>query len=312
MNPSIDPIIPPRVRPGDTVAVIAPAGPVPGDRLRAGLAILSSRYKVRVADDILRADGYLAGEDRRRADELMAALADPDVRAVIGARGGYGVMRLLPLLDPAVLAADPKPIVGFSDLTALLAFAARAGVRGVHGPVVAQLGELPAEDQAWLFDTLERTTPLGPLPAPRHLGAGPLDLAGRIEGRLVGGNLALMAHLAGTPWALDLRGALVLVEEVGERPYAIDRYLTRLALAGAFDGARAAAIGDLTRCEEKTMAGSPDAFAVVGERLAAAGLPALAGLAIGHGVRNLAVPFGGHAALDLIGGRLELLDAAVA
>src|SRR5688572_18284548 len=105
--------IPPRVRAGDTVAVVAPAGPVPADRLREGLAVVERRYRVRIAADVLRAEGYLAGDDARRAEELMTALADPDVRAVLVARGGYGLMRILPLLDPAVVARDPKPIVGF-------------------------------------------------------------------------------------------------------------------------------------------------------------------------------------------------------
>lgn len=308
--------IPPRLRAGDTVAVVAPAGPVPGDRLRAGLDLVAGRYRVKVADDILRSDGYLAGDDERRADELMGALADPDVRAVIAARGGYGILRLLPRLDPAVLRADPKPIVGFSDVTALLAWAARAGVRGVHGPVLAQLAELPPGDQAWFFDRLERPVAPEPIAAPRRLGAWAAALAPEpsdaVEGTLVGGNLALVAHLAGTPWAIEPRGALFLLEDVGERPYAIDRYLTRLALAGALDGARGAVLGDFTRCEEKIMASSPDAFAVLDERLRAAGLPALGGLPVGHGARNLALPYGARAVLDPVAGRLEVLDAAVA
>jgi muramoyltetrapeptide carboxypeptidase len=311
----IEPVRPPRLRPGDTVAVVVPAGPVPEDRLRAGLAVLGARYRLRVADDILRADGYLAGDDARRAGELMAALGDPDVRAVFCARGGYGAMRILPLLDPAVLRADPKPIVGFSDITALLAWALRAaGVCGVHGPVVAQLGELPPGDVAALFALLEGAAPAGPIAAPLRLGTAATASGGRgrIEGRLVGGNLALIAGLLGTPWAIEPDGALYLIEDVGERPYAIDRYLTHIALAGGFAGVRGAAIGDLTRCDERSIAGSADAISVVGERLAAAGLPGLGGLPVGHGARNLALPFGGRAALDLDAGALELVDAAVA
>jgi muramoyltetrapeptide carboxypeptidase len=304
---SIESTIPPRLRPGDTVAVVAPAGPVPGDRLRRGLEILESRYRVRVAHDVLRTTGYLAGGDDRRAAELAGALADPDVRAVFVARGGYGIFRVLPFLDPAVVRRDPKVIVGFSDATALLAWAARAGVRGVHGPVVAQLGELPASDHAALFDLLERPSPPPPLASERAAGAGS---ARSIEGRLVGGNLCMVAHLVGTPWAIDTDGALLLLEEVGERPYAIDRYLTRLHLAGALLGVRGLAIGDLVRCEERVMIDSPAADVVVDERARAFGLPALAGLPVGHGARNRAVPIGARAVLDT--GRLELLEPAVA
>ncbi|HLU65721.1 MAG TPA: LD-carboxypeptidase [Kofleriaceae bacterium] len=304
-------VVPPRVRAGDTVAIVAPASPVPPDRLRAGLDRLGDRYRLRVADDIGRASGFLAGSDSRRAEELDAALRDPDVRAVIMARGGYGVHRLLEHLDPGALRADPKPLVGFSDGTALLAWAERAGVRGVHGPVVVQLPRLPAEQVAWLFDLLEGRAALG-AGAPLATGLVPVGAPGRgrVEGPLRGGNLTLLSHLVGTPWQPDLAGALLLLEEVDEKPYAIDRYLTHMALAGALAGAAGALIGDLTAC---TDAKYPDVSGedAVAERLRGAGLPALAGAPVGHGARNLALPYGARCALDLDAGTLELLEPAV-
>jgi len=284
---------------------------VPAERLRAGIDRLGGRYRIRMADDVTRRAGYLAGSDERRADELNGLIADPDVRAVLCARGGYGIMRILDRLDADALRRDPKPIVGFSDATALLFWALRAaGLRSVHGPVVAQLADLPPEDAAWLIDRLEGR-PAGALRDLQRTGA---PGGGRVEGRLVGGNLTLLSNLVGTPYALDLDGAVVFLEEVGERPYAIDRYLTRLGVAGALRGVAAALVGSLTRCEEKS--GSPhprpDAGEVLDERLRAFTIPGLVGAPIGHGERNLALPFGGLCAVDLEGGTAELLEPATA
>jgi muramoyltetrapeptide carboxypeptidase len=302
--------LPPRLRPGDTVGIAAPASPVPVDRLRAGIDRLGGRYRIRVAEDVVRATGYLAGSDERRAEELNGLLRDPDVRAILLARGGYGIFRLLDGLDADALRRDPKPIVGFSDGTALLAWALReAGLRGIHGPVVAQLGDLPVEDTAWLVDLLEGRGAGG-----RIEGLAPVGLpgSGRIEGPLLGGNLTLLAHMVGTPWAPPLAGAVLFIEEQGERPYAIDRYLTRMALAGATTGARAAVIGSLTRCIERVNPEHPTADEVIDERLRALGIPGVRGAPFGHGDRNLALPFGGRAAVDLEAGVVELLEPAAA
>ena len=308
--------VPPRLRPGDTVAIVAPASPVPADQVRAGLDRLGERYHLRVADDLYRSDpaaGYLAGSDERRADELNQCFRDPDVRAVVLARGGYGILRLLDRLDAAALRADPKPIVGFSDATALLSWADRiAGVRGVHGPVVKQMRRLPPEQITWLFDLLEGRADLA---APVAAGLSPVGAArtGRIEGPLRGGNLTLLSHLVGTPWAVEPAGAIMLIEDVTERPYALDRYLTHLTLAGALRGAAGALVGDFTdiRPDDLGLSGQVSPGDVVSERLAAAGVAGLAGAPIGHGARNLAVPFGARAALDVDAGELWLLEPAV-
>ncbi len=290
----------------------APSGPVPEQRLRRGVELLAERYRVRWDDPgLLARTGYLAGDDARRADELNRALRDPDVRAVLVARGGYGVMRILSRLDADALRRDPKLIVGFSDITALLGWAlARAGVRGIHGPVVAQLGRLEAGDRAQLFERMESPTPAGRL----AVALSPLGARGRgrIEGRLVGGNLCMLSHLVGTPYQVDWGRATVFVEDVGERPYAVDRYLTRLQLAGAMDGVPALLCGDFDRCEETVNSGHPDVWQVIDERLSAWGLAGLRGLPVGHGDRNLALPFGARCAVDLDRGQIELLEAAVA
>lgn len=278
--------------------------------MRPGIDRLGGRYRLRMADDIGRARGFLAGDDERRADELNRALRDPDVRGIIMARGGYGIMRILADLDAAALAADPKPIVGFSDGTALLSWAYQiAGVCGIHGPVVSQLGALPEADAAWLLDMLEGKTPTG---EPIMTGLRPCGAASSapIEGPLIGGNLCLVSHLAKTPWAAEIAGAIVLIEEVDEKPYAIDRFFTHLLAAGALAGASGALLGDFTACIDPRY---PDATwrDVVDERLRAAGLVGLADAPIGHGTRNLAVPFGGRVTVDPQRGAIELIDPAV-
>jgi muramoyltetrapeptide carboxypeptidase len=320
--PRLPAAIPAALRDGDVVGVCAPAGRPPVDRFRRGLDRLSERFELRlgpVAEAALRGDprptaspAFLAADDRARAAELNALLADSDVRAVFAARGGYGVMRILPDLDPGPLVADPRPIVGFSDLTALLAWAELHGVRGVHGPVITQLGELPADDWAWLHRVLTSTAPIGRLPW--TLGGAREGAPAEVRGRLVPANLTLAAALVGTPWQLDTADAILVVEEVGEAPYAIDRDLTQLGLAGALDRVRAAIVGDLTRCVEPTVGGDDDpapARAVVLERLARWRIPTLTGAPVGHGQTNAALPFGAPAIVDLAEGVVEILAAAV-
>lgn len=308
---------PPRIRRGETLGICAPSGPIRPERFERGIARLGDAFAVRVAPSVLapRAPAlpsYLAASDDARADELNALLRDPDVRAILCARGGYGLMRILDRLDGDALRRDPKPIIGFSDATALLSWAHAHGVRGVHGPMVVQLGDLDAAEAAYLVDLISdaRAPGLRPWRLEAH-GSGTR------RGPLVAGNLTLVSLLAGTRWQLPLAGAIALLEEVGERPYAIDRYLTQLSLLGALGAASALVVGDLTRCEDaQPPAGGSDppdaALRVVRERALAVGLPVAAGAPVGHGARNEAVPFGADAILDLDGGTLEIVDAAVA
>lgn len=300
-------IRPPRLAPGDPVRVIAPSGPVPREAFTAGIEVLRARYEVRYDDGVFAREGYLAGPDERRLSELTAALADPDARAIVMARGGYGLMRLLPFVDPGALAARPRPIVGFSDGTALLAFAARAGVASIHGPVVTQLGNLPAGDQRALFERLET-------PGPSLLLDG-LDgvIPGRVRGPLIGGNLEVFSRLVGTPYLPDVSGAILFFEDLGERPYRIDRLLTHLDLAGVFGVVAGVVVGDFSGCREPepTRADSPTAEEVLVDRLGRLPVPVALGGAFGHGTRNRALPYGTLCELDTATGTLTALEGAV-
>ena len=309
-------ILPPRLVPGQTIGIIAPAGPVANrEKLQRGIDRLGGRFAIRLAGSLTgerAADlpSYLAASDDQRAEELDAMLGDPDVRAIVLARGGYGLMRILPRLDPDRLRRDPKPIVGFSDATALLAWAHAAGVRGIHGPMILQLADLSAGDVEQLVTLL--TEPRAPGPRPWSLIA---HGSGTIRGPLVPSNVTLASMLVGTAWPLPLAGAIAMFEEVGEKPYELDRYLTQLALTGALGQIAALVVGDLTRCVDPNPplgVDPPDAaLRVLLERAATAGKPSAVGAPIGHGDRNEAVPFGAASELDLDRGILSIQEPAV-
>lgn len=300
-------IRPPRLRPGDLIRVVAPSGPVPRDGFLAGVERLAARYDVRYDDGLFARQGYLAGDDERRLTELRDALLDPAARAVIMARGGYGLGRILPFLDPEWLRSRPIPLVGFSDGTTLLAYAARAGVIAVHGPVVTQLGGLPEADALGLIRLLEEPNP-GPL-LDEMEGLVP----GRARGRLMGGNLEVFSRLLGTPFLPDVSDAILLIEDLGERPYRVDRLLTHLDLAGVFSAVQGVVVGDFAGClePEATRANSPTAAQVIEERLGRLAIPVVTGASVGHGSRNVAVPLGAMVELDALNGTLTALEGAV-
>lgn len=286
----------PRLRAGERIAVVAPAGPFDHAAFSAGVARLSERYEVRHAATITAREGFFAGSDARRLQELRDALTDDAVSAIVAVRGGYGSARLLPALDPALLSRRPKLLVGFSDITALHALWARAQVGSLHGPMVAALGRgSDAQLQRW-FDAVEGTPPA------RVTGLQTLA-PGRAEGRLLGGNLAVLCALLPTPFAPPLRGAVLFLEDVGERPYRIDRMLTTLEHAGVLSQVAGVVLGHFTEA-----APGPDGTAVetvLARRLADLGIPVAAGLPAGHVDDNLPLPLGRQVVLDAGAGTLD-------
>jgi muramoyltetrapeptide carboxypeptidase len=256
---------------------------------------------------LFRATGFTAGPDQARLAELEAALLDPEARAVIMGRGGYGLLRILAAIDPGLLRRAAKPIVGFSDGTLLLAQAARAGLASIHGPVVTQLGRLGPEDHDALFAALEQ-------PEGRRLCSG-LDalVPGHAKGPLLGGNLEVFSRMLGTPYLPDLRGAILFFEDVGERPYRLDRLLTQLELAGVFQAAAGVVAGEFIGCDEPASSKleSPLASEVLRERLGRLRIPVVLGAPAGHGRRNRALPYGTCVELDADAGTLTALEGAV-
>ena len=290
----------PALRPGDPVTVVAPSSSFDRASFEAGLEVIGRRYEVRYDPGLLTRHRYLAGSDARRLDELRRGLADTGSRAVFCARGGYGMMRLLAGLEGIALAA--KPVVGFSDIVALHQLLQRHGLVSIHGPVLTQLGRLDASAATRLFELLESTAPAAALTGTETY------VEGTAEGPLLGGNLAVLTRLLGTPYLAPLEGAVLLLEDVGERPYRLDRMWTHLALAGVFRQVRGIVLGEFIGCEEKNADFS--SAEVLRELAADTGLPCAAGFPIGHGEHNEAVPLGTRVRLDAANRRLTFLESA--
>ncbi|MGC8519736.1 MAG: S66 peptidase family protein [Steroidobacteraceae bacterium] len=288
------------LRRGARVAVVAPAGPFEREALQAGLAVLEQRYAVCLAPELFARQRYLAGSDAQRLAQLTSAVADPDIEAVFCARGGYGSMRLLPALEDLI--PGPKPLVGFSDITALHAWLQRNGRISVHGPVLTQLGKLDPHTQRRLFALLEDAAPAAPLLATDTY------VPGAAEGPLLGGTLAVFSRLLGTPYLPPLEGAVLLLEDVGEQPYRLDRMWTHLALAGVFRQVRGIVLGAFSGCEPRDA--DYTSAQVLRDLAAETGLPCAAGFPIGHGERNEPVPLGVWVRLDATARTLTFLHGA--
>jgi muramoyltetrapeptide carboxypeptidase len=293
------------VRPGDTVAIVAPAGPFDKAALEAGLAIISERYRVRYDEHIHSRVRYLAGDDNRRFAELTAALMSPDIKAVFCARGGYGTMRLLPRLASWTTEEriPAKPLVGFSDITALHQWLQSNGIASIHAPVLTQLGRVPAASPKRLFALLESTGPAEPL-----VGTDTY-VGGTVEGPLLGGNLSVFTRLLGTPFMPPLDGAILLLEDHSEQPYRLDRMWTHLELAGVFRKIRGIVLGQFISCEPRD--GGFTAADVLRDLAAATGVPCASGFPIGHADINEPVPLGARVRLDADEARLTFLEPAV-
>lgn len=300
----------PALRPGDRVAVTAPSGPVlRPDRLEAGVAVLAGwGLEPVLAPHVRAVRGHLAGRDADRAADLDAAFADPAVRGIFAVRGGYGLTRLLDRLDWAALARDPKLLVGFSDVTALLLAAwSRLRLVTVHGPFAGRLHTLQ-RDAADHLHRLMFDGWAGEVPG---ASATVTVTGGRAEGRLVGGNLTLLTSLLATPDQPDLDGSILFLEDVHEAPYRLDRMLVQLRRAGLLERVAGIVVGELVGCEPPPGRPSATAEDVVQAELAGLGVPVVRGFPVGHVDHQLALPVGGRALLDAHARTLTLLEPAV-
>lgn len=298
---------------GDRVAVVAPGGPLQRLPLEPALELLMSwGLEPVLGANVRTGHGFLAGNDDERLADLQRALDDPSVRGIFCARGGYGTARIIDRLNLTSLRRDPKVIVGYSDVTALHLLLHRA-LRLVtfHGPVLARAWE----PDGWSAEQLRRAVmdpaALGLLPQPVSYPPVETLVPGTVSGSLVGGNLTLLASSLGTPTALDAAGAILLIEEVHEAPYAVDHLLTQLRRAGAFAGVAGVVVGECLRCD----AGpedppSPHVRDVFAEMFVSLGLPSIYGLACGHGTAQLTLPLGVPATLDAAAGTLSISEPA--
>lgn len=308
------PLPPPLLRDG-SVAVVAPASAPPDpDAYRAGLAALRERGLHVEAPETIRPFGYLAGPDAVRLEALNAALARPDLDAIFCARGGYGVLRLLPDVDYDAAAAHPKLLIGYSDITALqLALYARAGVPSLSGPMVApDWPHMDDEQEAWFWALAGGEAPFT-VSNPGGALTGGLQ-EGSAEGVLLGGNLTMLCALLSTPYMPDLDGALLFVEEVGEAPYRVDRLFAQLRLAGVLDRIGGLILGAFTGSDPQPGRPSLPLREVIRHYAGLVNGPVAAGLVYGHLRPKAILPIGVRARLtvDEPGATLTVLDPLTA
>jgi muramoyltetrapeptide carboxypeptidase len=281
---------PRRLGSGSVIGIAAPSGPFDPPSFERGLEVLRTMgFRVRVPDGLFAAKGYLAGTDAHRAAVFESLFCDPGIDAVMAARGGYGSLRILPLLDFARLAAHPKVLIGFSDVTALLtAISSRCGLVTFHGPMVTTLAGASERTLSGLRDAVASDRPV------KMASEAAVTLRpGVASGTVCGGNLNTLCHLVGTPFAPRFRNRIVFLEDRGEAPYRVDRMLTHMKTAGCFESVKGLVLGSFTDC------GSPEEiWAIAEEIFHAAGFPILAGLQAGHTDPNLTLPLGVRAELD--------------
>lgn len=291
------------LRPGDLIAITAPAAAVEVAAVDAGARLLErAGFRVRIGATVGRQAGYLAGPDAERLGELQGLFADRGVRAIIAARGGYGSGRLLPGLDVEAARRQPKLVVGYSDVTFLLIeLLQRANLVVFHGPMAADFAANPTGAEALIrMLSGDRTA--------WNLRAREIVQPGTGEGVLVGGCLSILVAGLGTPHAVETKGRLLFLEDVNEKPFRVDRMLTQLRQAGKLDGVAGVLFGDMTGCGH-----AGDAVTVrdvIREAFAGARYPVVFGLPTGHGGGTATLPLGVRA--RLAGERLNLLESPFA
>jgi muramoyltetrapeptide carboxypeptidase len=288
--------------------LVSPSGPTPVEPVARGIELLTGwGLRPVLAPNAYARHGYLAGTDVQRAADLNTAFADPDVRGVICTRGGYGAQRVVDEVDMAAVRRDPKLLVGFSDITALqLALWRGARLATVHGPGAGWRPERTGPVSAESLRAALMTTDDVVLEPVGTEETAPVVVPGVASGPLIGGNLSLLTSSVGTRDMPDLTGAVLLLEEVEEPPYKVDRMLTHLRRAGVLAEVAGVAVGQFTDCADGWRVTVAD---VLADRLGDLGVPVLGGLPVGHGVGQLTVPVGVPATLDADAGTLTVSPA---
>ena len=285
-------ILPPPLQTGDLVIVVSSSGALKElAAFEKGLDIWRSQgYRVEFAPHWQDQVGYLAGTDRARREALLAAWTNPDCKAILCTRGGYGSMRLLEDWQWPSSITTPKWLIGFSDITGLLWSLAQNGIMGVHGPVLTTLAEEPGRSQQRLFHFLAG----GNLDSLQGEGWG----GGKVTGNLIPANLTVASHLLGTPLQLPLAGSILALEDVTEAPYRIDRLLTQWRLSGLLQQVKGIALGRFSRCQAPLGSNSWTITEVLRDRLGDLGIPVVSDLPFGHDGENSALPCGWPVELD--------------
>ena len=290
-NPSISPVIKPqRLNKGQGIGIIAPAGPVTQPEIQPGLDLLKKLdYTIIPSPNLYNKEGYLAGNDDIRLEDLQLMLNNRDIQAIFCARGGYGTLRLLDKIDFDLIRRNPKIIVGYSDITALLlAIFKKTGLVTFHGPVVKEFSKNNIRNLESVFQLVSSDGLLN-----LDLSGGKVLYPGKAVGTIMGGNLSIISHLIGTPFMPSLKDAVLFIEEKGEPLYRIDRMLTHLKLSGILNGLAGFIWGVFEECGDVSAIDQ-----LLADILSDMEIPSITGLPVGHGQQNITIPIGLQAVLD--------------
>lgn len=317
-------LIPPALYRGDTIAIIAPASVPERENMERAISRLEEMgFRVKLFGDLYRRWGYLAGDDETRAEELMQAVADPEVAAIFPARGGTGITRLLDVLDYSLFRKHPKILAGFSDITALhSAVQQQAGWVTFHSPhpmdglgMPDGLTDLSART-FWRAVLAESYTDRKQSGYEVLLNEGERErivtlARGKAQGKLVGGNLALVCAVLGTPYEFDMTGSILLLEDIGEQPYRIDRFLSQLRLAGKLDLLAGIVLGQFTDCDAPVGKPTLSLAEIFDGYFDGLGIPVVQNFPTGHTPDNATLPLGVQVELDADTKRLTILENPV-
>lgn len=310
---SILPIKPPSLLKGDKIGVLSLASPMLPEKLNQGVRYLKNcGYSVVFGDHVKDSDGYLAGTDKDRLDDLHSMFRNPEVKAIFSSRGGYGTSRLLDNLDFDLICKNPKILMGYSDLTAIqLAIWRRTGLITFSGPMVAveMTGIDPfTEKNMWsILSSYESDNhfPEGSFVSPEII------VPGKANGRLLGGCLSVLVSILGTPYQPDFDGAILILEEVGEEPYRVDRYFSHLKLMGVFEQVNGVILGQFLDCEAEEGKPSLSITEVINDYLGGLSVPVVCGFQYGHQAKKLTIPIGAQVEIDTEILKVRLLETVV-
>lgn len=277
------------LKPNDVIGVAAPSAVYDVRAFEKGVSCLKALgFEVHIPKGIASSFRYLAGTDRQRADVLNSLFSDPEIKGIIAARGGFGAMRLLPLLDWGAIVKNPKLFMGFSDPTALISsLVSRAGVCALHSPNLVSLAQADKKTLDSFAKMVTGNFTRIELPADLVL------VGGRAKGRLLGGNLATLVHMIGTAYQPDFTGSILFIEDVGEPAYKIDRMLTQMKMAGVLGGVKGVVTGSFENCDNEAYIPQ-----IIQEVFVDANIPICMGIEVGHGAVNLSLPMGMPVVLD--------------
>ena len=299
------PIYPPPIKKGETIGLVSPASPlINKDNFSSGVQVLEKKgFEVKFNRKLLNSKGYLAGSDQERADEFNKLWADPEVKALIAARGGYGCLRMIDLIDMKQIRKNPKILIGFSDLTVLLnAIHKKTSLVTFHGPVVTTLADIDKQSQISFFNVLTGKTQNLIKPSKVKILK-----EGKAKGILLGGNLTTLVHMIGTPYEIPWNNTILFIEDTGESPYRLDRLLTHLSKAKSLQKLKGLILGTFTDEERKENGAMQKAVRKrIVELFEGLDIPVWANFPVGHSRRNLILPIGVRAVMDSTDGKLHI------